>query len=297
MRSFISFQPGEHRGCVGCHETREESPQFAPADFPIALQQEPKEPVPPPWGMRPVSFLRDIQPILDRHCVRCHSGIRPDGGMDFFGGLTKHPGGIAGYGHNRAFETMMEHKLVSCSPVQADAAITEPLPFGSHRSRLIQAITKGTCPGRAKLDEMEMRSLVTWIDANAPYHDGFVNKRPAEEPYDLAADDFLIEQIAQMHLARCRCCHQDPAQITRVDWIDLHEPERSLFLIAPLDKSAGGWERCGRVGYASKDDPNYQAILFLVERAVREAKARPRRDVAGAFRFEDAEPNGVVRED
>lgn len=283
MRSFISFQPGERRGCVGCHETREESPQFAPADFPIALQQEPKEPVPPPWGKRPVSFLRDIQPILDKHCIRCHSGIHPDGEMDFFGGLTKHPSGIAGYGHNRAFETMLEHGLVACSPVQGDAAITQPLQFGSHRSKLIQAITKGTCPGGAKLDEMEMRSLVTWIDANAPYHDGFVNKRLAEEPYDLAADELLIEQIAQMHLARCRCCHQDPAQITRADWIDLHEPERSLFLIAPLDRTAGGWERCGRVGYASKDDPNYQAILFLIERAVKDAKARPRRDVAGAF--------------
>ena len=25
MRSFISFQPGEQRGCVGCHETRAEA--------------------------------------------------------------------------------------------------------------------------------------------------------------------------------------------------------------------------------------------------------------------------------
>ena len=283
MRSFISFQPGERRGCVGCHETREEAPGHVAKDLPKALLGEPAVPAPPPWGTRPISFLREIQPILDKHCVSCHTGLKPAGDLDFSGGLTTHPSGIPGYGHNRAFETIMANGLVSCSPVQGDAAVTQPLQFGSHHSRLVKSVTEGTCPGKAKLDETEMRTLVTWIDANAPYHDGFVNKRAATKPYDLAADKLLLEQIRGLHLARCRCCHQDPSRITRADWIDLHHPERSLFLIAPLAKSAGGTERCGRVGYTSKQDPNYQAILFLVERAVKEAKARPRRDVAGAF--------------
>ena len=77
MRSFISFQPGEVRGCVGCHESREEAPRQD--RIPLALRREPLDPVPPSWGERPISFLRDIQPILDRHCVGCHSGLSPAG--------------------------------------------------------------------------------------------------------------------------------------------------------------------------------------------------------------------------
>jgi len=38
MRSFISFQPGETRGCVGCHQTRAEAPTSRP--HPLALQRE-----------------------------------------------------------------------------------------------------------------------------------------------------------------------------------------------------------------------------------------------------------------
>ena len=62
MRSFISFQPGESRGCVGCHETRAEAPIEGP--FPTALIRDPVTPAPPPWGTRPVSFLRDVQPVF-----------------------------------------------------------------------------------------------------------------------------------------------------------------------------------------------------------------------------------------
>ena len=44
MRSFISFHPGEHRGCVGCHETRAEAPAGEP--FPMALLRDPVAPEP-----------------------------------------------------------------------------------------------------------------------------------------------------------------------------------------------------------------------------------------------------------
>ena len=38
MRSFISFQPGEVRGCVGCHESRPAAPTAAPT--PLAALRE-----------------------------------------------------------------------------------------------------------------------------------------------------------------------------------------------------------------------------------------------------------------
>jgi hypothetical protein len=119
MRSFISFQPGEQRSCTGCHESRAATPHHATPAFTVATGREPSAPVPPPWGDRPISFLRDIQPIFDKHCVGCHKGIKPAAGLDFTGGLTAR--------HNRAFDTILEKNLVSRSNVHDGAGVTMPL--------------------------------------------------------------------------------------------------------------------------------------------------------------------------
>jgi len=46
MRSFISFQPGETRGCVGCHESKSVAPP--PKAGLMATAREPSIPTPPP---------------------------------------------------------------------------------------------------------------------------------------------------------------------------------------------------------------------------------------------------------
>ena len=103
MRSFISFHPGEVRGCVGCHETREET--VIDSGFPLALLREPSIPEPPPWGTRPISFLREVQPIFDKHCVGCHSGLKPAGELDFSKGLTIR-NVIPAFAANTAYDTI-----------------------------------------------------------------------------------------------------------------------------------------------------------------------------------------------
>jgi hypothetical protein len=283
MRTFISFQPGEQRGCVGCHETRGEAVVDGP--FPIAMLREPSVPQPPPWGTRPVSFLRDVQPVFDRHCSSCHGGLKPAADLDFSGGLTAGPergpgynAPIAGYGHNVAFETIIKNRLVAWSDVQGDASITQPLAFGSHRSRLIQTLREGGCSRRASLSDEDWLRLVTWIDANAPYHDTFVNKRPETPAYCLPSDRELVQQIAAVHARRCAGCHETD-QVTRADWIDLRQPARSLFLLAPLAEAAGGSGRCTQATYADRNDPDYAALLERVTAGVNKAWTNPRRDL------------------
>jgi len=283
MRTFISFQPGEQRGCVGCHETRGEAVVDGP--FPSASLREPSKPVPPPWGTRPVSFLRDVQPVFDRHCTSCHGGLKPAGGLDFTGGLTGSPPRgpgyatpIAGYGHNVAFDTIVRHQLVAWSDVNGDASITQPLAFGSHRSRLIEVLRSGACGRRVQLSDEDWLRLVTWIDANAPYHDSFVNKRPETPAYSPPDDGPLIEQVTAVHTRRCAGCHQ-VAEVTRADWIDLDQPERTRFLAAPLAASAGGSGRCSPAVYADREDPDYAALIETVKAAVEKAWEFPRRDL------------------
>ncbi|MBN2139288.1 MAG: discoidin domain-containing protein [Sedimentisphaerales bacterium] len=285
MRSFISFQPGEVRGCVGCHETREEAPRRHNTRIPLALRREPLDPTPPAWGRQPISFLRDIQPILDEHCVTCHSGLSPAGGLDFYGGLTAgprqgpgHSTYIPGYGFNRAFETIIQHKLVCWSEVQGDSRVTQPLEFGSHKSRLVEVLRSGPCAKRANLSRAEWLRLVTWIDGNAPYHDRFVDKRQKQAAYSLPADAALLDSIKTVHEKRCSACHKT-SDVTRLDWVDIYRPDQSLFLAAPLAESAGGTAACGQAVYTDCNDPDYRTVLGLVNDAVEKSWEHPRRDL------------------
>ncbi|MDR2845476.1 MAG: hypothetical protein LBV28_05240, partial [Puniceicoccales bacterium] len=47
---------------------------------------------------------------------------------------------------------------------------------------------------------------------------------------------------------------------------DLTAPDKSLLLLAPLAKSAGGYESCGSALLTGKDDPRYRTILSAIER-------------------------------
>ncbi len=278
MRSFISFQPGEQRACAGCHESRNVVPRAAPP--PLAAQHPPTPLLPPPWGDRPVNFLRDVQPVLDRHCARCHTGLKPAGGLDLGGGLTSFDLAVPGYGYNRAYATIMERGLVACSPARAqDATITPPLAYGAHKSKLLATLGREPHTQRVKLDTGDKLRLTMWIDANAPYHGAFVNKRAPQPAYDLAADADLRANLKAIHARRCASCHRAD-EVTRLDWINLQNAPRSLFLKAPLAKCAGGDAKCEGVVYADAQDPDYRAALDLVTAAVRRAWAQPRRDLA-----------------
>lgn len=267
MRSFISFQPGEKRGCVGCHETQARAP--VNAAFPMAASLPPSPLAPGPFGDEPVSFLRDIQPILDRNCISCHSGLSPEAGLNLSGGLTN---------TNVAWDSIHAAGLVSRSNVGEDSRITEPYAFGSTQSRIVEVL-ETTHRDRVRLSEAEWRSLITWIDLNAPYHGRFINKRPAVEPYDLTGDTALRQLVTEVSARRCADCH-DAAQVSGAEWIDLRDASKAGFLRAPLARSAGGSEVCGRAVYETRGDPDYRRVLAAVEAALEEVWARPRRDVA-----------------
>ena len=183
MRSMVSFKAGETRGCRGCHESEAKSPA-AGLDFPLAARRPPSVPEPPAWGAeRMLGYEWLVQPILDRHCVGCHGRENPDGGLDFTG--VRGPDGLF-----QSYRTMFgvlpagnkpARLLVSCSDRFSDSEATRPMQFGSHRSPLVEVLLRDELHTKeVQLDQPEWRALVTWVDANAPYHDGFLNKRPAD---------------------------------------------------------------------------------------------------------------------
>jgi hypothetical protein len=180
MRSMVSLKPGEVRGCAGCHESRGAAPA-ACTSLPLAVRQAPQAPVPPPWGSEKLlNYPSIVQPILDRHCVRCHGDADPDGGLVFTS--TRAPDGLF-----QSFRTMFgipqeegkaARRLVSCSDRFSNADVSRPKQFGSHKSPLIRVLVDDDLHrAEVRLSPTEWLSLVTWVDANAPYHDAFLNKR------------------------------------------------------------------------------------------------------------------------
>ena len=77
MRSWSTLQPGEYFGCVGCHDHKNTAPPTENYGFSLAMKAGSQTLDPfygPPRGF---SFPREIQPILDAHCIRCHSDRSP----------------------------------------------------------------------------------------------------------------------------------------------------------------------------------------------------------------------------
>ncbi len=181
MRSHVTLQPGERRGCTGCHESQLRTPR---ADWGSALawQQPAQVPLPPPWGAeRLLGYEWLIQPIWDEHCTRCHSGPAPDGDADFTAAR-------AADGFLQSYRTLFGRPvqpdrtspvLVSVADRLSDSSVTQPRQFGSRRSRLIPLLRDDPLHrGEVQLSAEQWRALVTWIDANAPYYDAFYNRRP-----------------------------------------------------------------------------------------------------------------------
>jgi hypothetical protein len=70
MRSLTYVQPKQTLSCIGCHEHRDLAPSISKS--PLAGLREPSKLTPGPSGSWPLRFDELVQPVLDRHCVRCH---------------------------------------------------------------------------------------------------------------------------------------------------------------------------------------------------------------------------------
>ena len=81
MQSFVSVVPGEVTGCVGCHEKSTILLINRFNNLPIAVRRKPSIPAPVKGIPDIIDFPRDIQPVLDKHCVKCHRPENYEGGI------------------------------------------------------------------------------------------------------------------------------------------------------------------------------------------------------------------------
>ena len=285
MRSWVSFQPGERRSCVGCHETQATATAKMGGAVAMALRQPPVTPRPAvSWQDKCVNYLRDIQPILDRHCAGCHAGTKPAGGWDFSGGLTakynisyEYMFGYRSGTWSKDYQVSKDIKFpLLAAPARLDYTYPSlPRHFGSTQAVLFKVLEEPRHMEWVKLAEQEQIDLAAWIDLNGPYHDRCFSKRKPRGFVPGAS-----AKNAEIFARRCAGCHA-PKSLDRPDWADIRAPQQSRFLTAPLAKGSGGSERCGQAVFQDLKDPDYQTLLTWAQESARRVWTEPRHDVRG----------------
>ena len=187
MRSWYTAMPGEQVSCVGCHEKPSDTPLVR---HDLASMSAPTEIDPwygPPRGF---DFEREVQPVLDQHCVSCHDG-QPHGNeartldlrserhatnytgrqLTQLGATRLHPdaqrqlGGTA-VRYTPAYETLIPY--IRRVNIEDDVHLLVPGEYHADTSELIQLLQKGH--HGVSLDDEAWDRLVTWIDLNGPCH-------------------------------------------------------------------------------------------------------------------------------
>ncbi|HPA16605.1 MAG TPA: NPCBM/NEW2 domain-containing protein [Verrucomicrobiae bacterium] len=164
MRSVTYLQPGERASCIGCHEQRVTAPVAAGAT--LAGRREPSVIEPGPEGSRPFNYAILVQPILDKHCVRCHCPEDAKGGINLSGA----PSGefTASY---LALAPRVRYSEWKATPQANSEPLTHPDLFGARSSPLMTLLLRGH--EKVVLTDAELRRLATWMDANALFYGTF----------------------------------------------------------------------------------------------------------------------------
>jgi hypothetical protein len=162
MRSATYLQPGERRGCIGCHEPPGSAAASRPA---LAMRRPPSRIAPGPDGSQPFSFPLLVQPVLDRHCVRCHDGQEGQGKSKL--ALTTQPakGFTQSYQNLRPFLRWYEWGGDSISQIA-----THPGQIGADASRLSSILEDNNHRTQVQWTEAERRRIYLWLDANVPFY-------------------------------------------------------------------------------------------------------------------------------
>ncbi len=168
MRSVTYLQPGERRGCVGCHEA---GSLVVPAKGTLAMRRGPSRIASGPDGTRPLSYVRLVQPIWDRACVSCHQAGKSQ--VVLAGGEVQKNGFTASYNALRPFVRWYEWGGDSI-----DQTVTRPGHGGATDSGLV-AVLEDANHRDVKLSESEKRNLYIWLDGNVPFY-GTYEKREQE---------------------------------------------------------------------------------------------------------------------
>ncbi|MBT7170219.1 MAG: hypothetical protein HN909_00450, partial [Phycisphaerales bacterium] len=173
MRSGVIVQSGELLGCVGCHEDRIKSSTRGRA-MPIALKNKAVK-LQSPDG-EAMNYLKHVQPVFDRNCIKCHDFGKPGAKRVILAGDMTMV-------FNASYISMWSQwksKKPIIRPIGAGPAeILQPRTWGSHGS-LLSKVYMGKHPTHPKITvpEADQHMLSMWQDLNCPYYPDYLSAYP-----------------------------------------------------------------------------------------------------------------------
>ena len=314
MRSFMSVMPGETTSCVGCHEHRTLTPAYRASEL-AALRRSPSQ-ITPITGVPEIfDYPRHVQPILDAHCVECHDYDQRAGGVILTG--DRGPMFSISYYSLVALDLISDGRngkgTRAVRSIGSSASRLMNFVDGSHYDAKLSDHEK-------KMVRLWIDSGAVYPGTYAALGTGMIGgfeivdrsirlDRSDTEWPSMKASMATIER-------RCSGCHAESTALPRSPseivgpgswggafkgsgpWIDLQpndvrrrfsrhlfynltRPEKSLLLLAPLSKPAGGLELCSEPVFEGTDDPDYQTILKAVRDTRTELERIKRFDMPG----------------
>ena len=287
MQSFMTVMPGETTTCVGCHERRTTAPQSRRADL-MALRRPPSRISPIPDVPNVFDYPRDIQPILDRHCMPCHDDDRRDGRISL--------SGDRGPVFSISYYTMTATHLVADG--RNGLGNRPPRSIGSSGSRLVKLLDGSHY--EARLSPREQLMIRLWIDSGAAYPGTYaalgcgmiggyeiidrsiqLDRSDTEWPGMQASIAALERRCSSCHAGQMALPLSPSHSVGQPPWVAMTEddirrrfsrhllynltrPDKSLILLAPLSKEGGGLGACGTAIFADSDDQDYQKVLAAI---------------------------------
>jgi len=266
MRSTVWVRPGEMAGCVGCHE-----PRHATADhFDTYAGPGKFHQVQPPAGPRydgGFSYVRTVQPVLDRYCIRCHGLEKREGGVNLLG--TREDRFSASY------ESFFRRRMVVIAQRNRETAYSKPKDYFAHAGKLARMLLDGhkdrAGKPRVTLDAASFERIVNWLDLNAQFYGDYSFNRIEDTRPDGAAEKNLRELVRLRFGAKLA---EQPFEAL----VNLAMPSESRILKAPLATKAGGWGQVERGGWADTSDAGYREMAQEVAATIR---PHQRQDIAG----------------
>ena len=249
MRSGIIVQPGEVNACIGCHEDRYNAPPSRPISKLAALQK-------PPFNITEAtadtkgnfSYQEAVQPIVDKHCISCHDYDKKAGKkLNLSGDQTA----------LFAVSYIELHKKKMITPVGGGAnRIYNAYEWGSYPSKLIKTLEKKH--HNVALTDDELKTLITWVDLNAPYYPDYSSaylKNPSGRSPLTGKEQREIAKLTKVKIERYT--HDGP-------WhFNFTRPE-----LSPILENV-------------KDDATKAKVVEIIKRGSERLKATPRNDMPG----------------
>ncbi len=167
MRSWSTLQPGETFACVGCHEDKNDSPPVAKTT--LAMNAGPESLKPFYGAPRGFSFIKEIQPILDKHCIRCHDGGAKPKAFSLLGRQTidKRAKRKWSDAYLALTKRGRPNPIVNWLNVQSVPPMLPPYFAGSAKSKLPAMLEAGH--NKVVLSVEEKEKIACWIDLLIPY--------------------------------------------------------------------------------------------------------------------------------